>query len=314
VSRVAAAFLLFAALAPGVASAADGERRPEGVSLLGVDLVAPEPPAAFRESQEGLLAEAKARRERDPADPEAWIWVGRRQAYLGLYRAAITTYSEALERFPEEARLYRHRGHRHLTLRELDLAIRDLERGVALVEGTPDRVEPDGLPNERGIPTSTLQSNLWYHLGLAHYVAGDLDAALEAYRRCLRVSTNPDMSVATRHWLYMTLRRLERPDEAAAVLEPVDADLDVIENDGYHRLLLAYKGDLDPDELLAESVVEGDAIGYPTVAYGVGNWHLYNGRPTRAFEIFDSILEGSAWAAFGTLAAEAEVARRVGDP
>src|SRR5690606_11371298 len=107
---------------------------------------------------------------------------------------------------------------RYLTVREPDRAIADFEQGVALTRGEPDQVEPDGLPNARGIPTSTLQFNLWYHLGLAHYVKGDLDAALDAYRACLDVSVHPDSVVATSYWLYLTLRRLGRDTEAAEVL------------------------------------------------------------------------------------------------
>lgn len=284
--------------------------RPEAVSLLGDELMPPELPAGFRREQEALLAEALATRQASPQDAEAWIWVGRRQAYLGNYREAIATYTEALERFPDDPRLWRHRGHRYLTVRELEPAIADLVRGTELVAGRPDEVEPDGLPNERGVPTSTLQSNLWYHLGLAHYLRGDFAAALAAYRECLAVSGNPDMQVATSYWLYLTERRLGHDEAAVAVLAPIDAGMDVIENDGYHRLLLAYKGELDPDALLAEAAADETGIAFPTVAYGVAAWHLVEGRPERAREVLDRILASPNWAAFGYLAAEAEAARR----
>ena len=283
--------------------------RAEAVSLLGAELVPPAPSPEARTEQEVLLAEAEAAREADPGDVDAWIWVGRRQAYLGRYREAIATYSQALERFPDDARLHRHRGHRYLTVRELERAIEDLARGAELVAGRPDEVEPDGLPNERGIPTSTLHSNLWYHLGLAHYLRGDFEAALAAYRECLAVSANPDMLSATSYWLYLTLRRLDRGEEATAVLEPIHAGMDIIENGDYHRLLLAYKGELDPETLLTEAAADETGIGFPTVAYGVAAWHLVEGRSARAREILDRILASPSWAAFGYLAAEAETAR-----
>ena len=44
-------------------------------------------------------------------------------------------------------------------------------------------------------------------------------------------------------------------------------------------------------------------------SYGVANWHYYNGRRERAEEMFRRILEGSGWAGFGYIAAEAEIAR-----
>ncbi len=77
--------------------------------------------------------------------------------------------------------MYRHRGHRYITLREFDKAIADFNKAVELIEGTDDIVEPDGAPNAAGIPTSTLHTNIWYHLGLAHYLKGDFAAALLAY-------------------------------------------------------------------------------------------------------------------------------------
>ena len=145
--------------------------------------------------------------------------------------------------------MYRHRGHRWISVRRFDRAIEDLSHAAALVEGKPDEVEPDGQPNERGIPTSTLQSNIHYHLALAHYLKGDFEAALKSYEDYFAVTTNADQLVAISHWWYMALRRLGRDEEAAVVLEPVTAELDVIENTSYHRLLLMYKGEIEADEL-----------------------------------------------------------------
>src|SRR4030095_7365449 len=47
-----------------------------------------------------------------------------------------------------------------------------------------------------------------------------------------------------------------------------------------------------------------------TRPYGIGNWHLYNGRPEQASAIFRKILESPQWSALGYIAAEAELARR----
>jgi hypothetical protein len=46
-----------------------------------------------------------------------------------------------------------------------------------------------------------------------------------------------------------------------------------------------------------------------TAAYGIGNWHLYNGRPAEARRVFERIIAGGQWGAFGYIAAEAELAR-----
>src|SRR5690606_15894261 len=125
-------------------------------------------------------------------------------------------------------------------------------QAARMVAGRPDEVEPDGLPNARGIPTSTLQSNIYYHLGLARYVQGNFAGALEAYDDALGVSRNNDMRVATDYWRYLTLRRLGRDVEAASSVEWVTPEVEIIENAAYHRLILYYRGvlplaDLEPD-------------------------------------------------------------------
>ena len=262
----------------------------------------------FRARQESLLEQARAELRARPDDPEAVIWVGRRLAYLGRYREAIRRYSKGIEEHPDDPRLYRHRGHRRITVREFDRAVRDLERAAGLIVGRPDEIEPDGLPNARNIPTGTLGSNVWYHLGLARYLRGDFESAREAYRECLEFSKNPDTLVATSHWLYMTLRRLGREAEAREVLEPIHAAMDIIENHAYYRLLLMYKREREPQELLLEARESGE-IALATTAYGVGNWYLYGGDRERALEIFRDVVDTPTWAAFGYIAAETDLAR-----
>ncbi len=159
------------------------------------------------------------------------------------------------------------------------------------------------------MPTSTLQFNVWYHLGLARYLTGDFEKSLEAYRECRKVSTNPDMLVATTHWLYMTLRRLGRDAEAAAALEPIREGIDVIENGDYHRLVRMYQGKTSPEELLSEAADSANPVAFATVGYGVGNWHLSGGRREEAVALFRRVLAGGSWASFGYIAAEAELAR-----
>ncbi|HEY9283278.1 MAG TPA: tetratricopeptide repeat protein, partial [Pyrinomonadaceae bacterium] len=266
--------------------------------------------AEARRELEAKLAEAREAHRPKPRDADALVWLGRRTAYLGRFRESIGIYTEGLRHHPRDARFLRHRGHRYITVREFRLAERDLARAARLVAGRPDEVEPDGLPNARNQPTSTLKSNIWYHLGLARYLQGDFRGALAAYRECMKVSRNPDMLVATSHWLYMTLRRLNRAREATELLAPITPEMDIVENRDYHRLLLMYKGELTADAVLGEGPQgETSALSNGTVGYGVGNWHLYNGRRAEAFETFRRVVAGPQWTGFGHVAAEVELER-----
>jgi tetratricopeptide (TPR) repeat protein len=279
----------------------------EATSLLGQPLRPRPVPAETRQRLEEQLAAARASYERAPNDADSIIWLGRRLGYLERYRDAIAVFSEGIEKHPDDARLYRHRGHRLITLRRFDDAIADFTRAAELTRGKPDEVEPDGAPNKRNIPTSTTQGNIYYHLALAHYLKGDYAPALEAWRQAMRIATNDDTRVAVSDWLYMTLRRLGRDDEARKVLQPITAKLDIIENTAYHKRLLFYKGELPADSLLAPG--QTDELQYVTQGYGVGNWYLAQGDSARAREIFDAVLRTNYWAAFGYIAAEADVAR-----
>ena len=258
--------------------------------------------------QEGLYEDALRRFEESPDDPEALVWLGRRTAYLGRYREAASIFSQGVKRYPEEPKFYRHRGHRFITLRRLDLAIADFERAAELIRGRPDEIEPDGMPNERGVPVSSLHFNIWYHLGLAYYLSGRFEDALRAYRECLGVSEIPDKLVATSHWLYMTLRRLGRDEEAERVLEPISGDMDIIENQNYHECLLMYRGEASANDLL-RGAREAGSLGLVTTGYGVGNWFLYNGEADEAARVLREILSTGAWAGFGYIAAEADLVR-----
>ena len=274
---------------------------------------APQRPQQFstetRRELEAKLAEARERYDKEPNNVEALIWYGRRTAYLAHYKDAIFTFTEGIEQFPNDARLYRHRGHRNITLRCFADAIADLEKAAKLIKGKPDQIEPDGLPNARNIPTSTLQSNIWYHLGLAHYLKGDFRRALNAYREAQKVSNNPDMLVATTHWLYMTLRRLGRENEAKETLSKIKDDLDLIENADYYKLIRVYKGQLKAAEVLAEISKNPDSLSNATLGYGLGNWFLYNRQRADAERVFRQVTSGNQWSSFGFIAAEAELNR-----
>lgn len=268
--------------------------------------------AETRGLYEQKLQEAKEQHSR-LNNADSYIWVGRRMAYLGSYKEAIAFYTLGISGSEAaggaDPRLYRHRGHRFITIRCFDDAISDFEKAAKLIKGRPDEIEPDGQPNAKNIPTSTLQSNIWYHLGLAYYLKGDLKNALRAYRECEKVSKNNDMRVATAYWQYMTLRRMGKPKDAARVIAPFSGTIEVIENDDYLKLIKLNRGETRAEDLLASIGGDANTLASASLGYGIGNYFLYNGDNEKARAVFQRIVGGNQWSSFGYIAAEAELAR-----
>jgi tetratricopeptide (TPR) repeat protein len=282
----------------------------EAVSLLGDTLREFPISADTRTRYEAQLAEARGAYDRAPGNADSIVWLGRRLAYLGKLREAIDVYSRGLLLHPDNPWLYRHRGHRWITLREFDRAVEDFEQAALLVAGKEDEVEPDGQPNAQNVPIGTLHSNIDYHLALAYYLGGEFERALPVYARELENARNDDRRVSIAYWYYLALRRLGRDEAAAALLQPISASMNVIENDAYHRLLLLFKGEIRADSILATDSVGQMSVADATSAYGLASWHLINGRENEAVSLFRRIIAGGQWPAFGYIAAEAELARR----
>ncbi|MEQ8245010.1 tetratricopeptide repeat protein [Fulvivirga sp.] len=270
------------------------------------------PQSVYSEKQQARLDSnlAVAQQNFDSEATEInYIWLGRRQAYMSKYNEAIKTFTKGIGQYPNSYRLYRHRGHRYLSTRKLDMAIADFLKAAELMPKDTLEIEPDGIPNKINQPLSSTQFNVWYHLALAYYLKGDYELAAEAYQKCMETSVNDDLLVATSDWLYMTLMRMGKKEEAAAVLTDITDELNIIENDSYHKRLLMYKGELAPEEVLD---VEGSAdydLAIATQGYGVANYYLAQGDSVKAKEIFSEVLDGKHWSAFGYIAAEADMMR-----
>ena len=257
-------------------------------------------------SADAALAAAKAAWERHPENADSIIWYGRRVGYTGDFARAIAIFTEGVRLHPRDARMLRHRGHRYISVRDFPRAIADLGAAAALVAGTPDQIEPDGQPNARGIPTSTLQSNIRYHLALAYFVSGDYAAALPVWVDDAAKAPNVDSRVASTYWWVLTLANLGRHTEARAALAPIRADWDVIENGSYHRALLWFKGEITEAVLLPSGA---SALERQTLGNGIGHWHANHGRPAQARAAWDAVLATGPSASFGYIAAEQAVAR-----
>ncbi|MEM8909077.1 MAG: tetratricopeptide repeat protein [Bacteroidota bacterium] len=283
----------------------------EAVMAVGFDgqkLMAINDPPVIRMRKDSLLRIAQANYTAQPNDLQNIIWYGRRLSYLTRYPEAIEVYTKGIALHPEAPELYRHRGHRYISTRQTELAIADLLKAAELSKDLPIQIEPDGQPNALNIPLSSLQFNIWYHLGLAYYLQQDYKEAQAAFEECMQFSTNPDLLCATTDWLYMTYRRRGLTEKPAQLLEAISPDMELIENKAYHKRLLLYKGLLRPEEIISVTKSGADRqLEIATQGYGVGNWYLYNDQSDKAMDIFRRVLETSYWPAFGYIAAEAEL-------
>jgi len=280
---------------------------PVAYSLNGKPLFPPQESEASRHVKDSLLHIAEINYKLDSNGLDNIIWYGRRLAYLSQYPKALAIYTRGLKRFPNSPELLRHRGHRNITVRKFNEAIEDLTKAADFIRNRPVQVEPDGIPNRINMPLSSLQFNIWYHLGLACYLKGEYEKAAVAYDSCMRYSTNPDLLCATTDWYYMTLMRAGKTKKASDLLEVITPGLEVIENDGYLQRLLMYKGLVSPDALIRfDQITEENELTVVTQGYGVAFFLETQGDAEKADVIRDRILNTSYWSAFGYIAAEAD--------
>lgn len=285
----------------------------QACTLQGRPLYAPALSALEFAKRSAALDVARRAWDAAPGDPDALIWVGRRLGYLGRMREALDTFTIGVAQHPGDARMWRHRGHRYISVREFELALADLEHAAQLVRGKPDEVEPDGMPNKSGVPLETLQSNVHYHLGLARFLARDWRGAERAFRDAFAAARNADNQCSATHWLYLSLRKQGEHAQAARALEAVRSVGDVVEYRGYFELCRGYLGEMSLDEVFERARARG-GVEFATCGFGAAQWHAFEGRAERSREILDQVLASENPFAFGFIAAEAERAAVAAQP
>lgn len=284
---------------------------PEAISLFGKPLYAGTLPLDTRKKYEDSLAKAQSECDADRKNVDKYVWVGRRLAYLGRFREAIKWFAAGKEMEFEGAnvrvKLLRHLGHRYISLREFDAAEKALTEGCELSAKEKDEVEPDGMPNARNIPIGTVHSNVYYHLGLAQYLKGNLKGAIKTYETSQTLfASNADRFVSTAYWQALAYAKLGEKAKLEQLLGSIKKDLQVIENQAYHRLLLYFKGEIAEKELLDSAKTGNDSA---TIGYGVAAWRLHGGRSDEGISLLRDVLKGEAVFAFGYIAAEVELKR-----
>ncbi|MGI9628372.1 MAG: tetratricopeptide repeat protein [Longimicrobiales bacterium] len=279
--------------------ATDPLASPQAVSLFGEDLYA-------QPDTSGQVAEADLALAGAPDDVELLIAAARVRRNVWQYRQAMELYTKAMELAPDDWRPYRYRGHRHISVREFDQAVVDLEEA-----------------RER----APLNWDVSYHLGLAYFLVGEFGDAADEYLRCMDMNDDadaqaaqaddfrscsqnaedPESRVAMTEWAVRALLRDGRSDEAQTLLDGIPEDLPISVNVAYYHDLLFYKGLKTEEELL--NPPEDGPYRLETVGMGVANWHIAHGEPEQARDILEVLVADPWWPGFGRIAAEVELSR-----
>jgi tetratricopeptide (TPR) repeat protein len=230
----------------------------------------------------------------DPKNVERILQLSKAQAGRRQYKEAVATSTDGLALAPKNADLYLERGHRELGLREFKAAMNDLEQAT--------RLAPDML-------------DAFYHLGLAHYFLSEFDEAAASFDKARSLAKNNDSLIDCSNWLYVSLRRAGKEQDAAQVLTRITPEVKNTEPHLYFylRLLRFYQGQLTAEVVLPPPPSgPGDLeaeLAFDTVGYGVGNWRLYHHDTSEASGLFRNVVKGEAWNSWGFIGSEMELIR-----
>ena len=148
----------------------------EAISFAGKPLFAPSVDPTLLARADSTIASLKAKSDLTEED---YIQIGLQLVASSRFKASIDNYTEGLAKYPESYKLLRHRGHRYISIRQLENAISDLNRAEELIRNQPDIPEYDAS----GQPTGTYQHWIWYHIGLYYFLNQAYLQAAPAYEK-----------------------------------------------------------------------------------------------------------------------------------
>lgn len=301
-ARAALAGALFAAsLLMAAPSAQADEARPvEAVSFGGQPILRTELPA---DRTSGALDEISALEALPSRTELDYVRLGELNASIGRFQDAIAAFGLGLEAYPDSYKLRRHRGHRLINVRALERAIVDLSEAVALMPETPE-------PEIRlaGDAYGSYQHWIWYHVGLFHYLSADYASAVEAYRNALETAPSEGLKIGSADWLWNAAMRAGDSEAAHEALSGLPEVLPDGANQAYARRVSLYRGEVEPGDILDLDKPDWTG-GDMTIAYGVANWHAFNGDEATAQRIYQRIVETPFWSGWAYVAAERELTR-----
>ncbi|MFI5311542.1 MAG: tetratricopeptide repeat protein [Gemmatimonadales bacterium] len=236
------------------------------------------------ERDTGAIARAEKALATDPRNVTRIIELGVAQSGARQFREAIETFTRGLAIAPNDAMLYRWRGHRYLSVREFDRAMDDLTRG--------SRID------------STIYG-IWYHLGIVRFARGDFAGAAAAFTRAQPRAPEAGELAGSTDWLWMSLSRAGRAAEAKAMLGRRPDSLPVA--NAYARRLKLYRGEIGPDAVFTPA--DTADVQVATLSFGIGNWYLVRGDKAKARSWFERSIASGGWPGFGFIMSEVELRR-----
>ncbi len=275
----------------------------EAVSFSGQPLFAPKADSVTRHKADSVITAIK---DKGGLSEEDYIRMGQQLVASNRFKAAVDVYSEGLQKFPNSFKLLRHRGHRYISIRQLDKAIIDLNRAEELIRDQPDVPEYDASGNITG----TYQHWIWYHIGLCYFFNQAYIQAAPAFEKCLEASRNNKNIVGTSDWLYNMYMRLGEKEKAMKLLDPITPDFDTDREHPYFKRVMLYKGVITPEELVDVNQDPAKmSVSDVTKMYGLANWYAYQGDKEKAMNLYQKIVQSeNGWPGFAYAAAEKELA------
>ncbi len=151
------------------------------------------------------------------------------------------------------------------------------------------------------VPDLCALGNLYYHYALALYFQGDFEKAAQLWKECLDRSLSDDERVGAMHWLYTSLARIGKVEQANQILKSLPKEMDVIEYGSYYDLIKLYRGD-------GESGGSSDALQDVGYRYGLARWAILQGDQERGVRILNEVANSPLNTAFAVMAAKLDVA------
>lgn len=241
------------------------------------------------------VADAEKALAADPKNPDLMLKAALAHSAIREYKESIALCTRGIAIAPNKYELYLERGHRELGLRQFAKARTDLEHAEKLNAKDPE---------------------VFYHLGLSHYFTGEFAASADAFDHAVALAPTLDSRINASNWRYASLRRAGKTAQATKALAEITPEMKNTEPHTFYYLSLQrfFQGKLSESQVVPPEPPPGNTdveaeLRFDTVAYGVGNWFLYNGDRAKAQQYFRRVVQGHVWMTWGFIGSEIEVAK-----